>query len=166
MVDDERVYHPYDDEDDFPPPPINVTSTAASSVEEELKAAVHYHVTQFIEQKGNMSPKMSTRAVAALGELTYGFAVSHARELKHFATHARRTSINISDVVLCARKSATLHARMKAAAEALQATKPQKKRRSKKTDQPGDPNNEEQAPKRKSDTSKPKAPPSKKPRLS
>jgi centromere protein S len=77
-----------------------------SSVDSELRAAVQYAVIQLCsEDDENSSSRMSSRAIAALAELTCLYAThSLAADLESFSSHAGRRTINEADVKLAARK--------------------------------------------------------------
>jgi centromere protein S len=79
---------------------------ANSSVDSELRAAVQYAVIQLCsEDDENSSSRMSSRAIAALAELTCLYAThSLAADLESFSSHAGRRTINEADVKLAARK--------------------------------------------------------------
>jgi centromere protein S len=77
-----------------------------SCVDSELRAAVQYAVIQLCsEDDENSSSRMSSRAIAALAELTCLYAThSLAADLESFSSHAGRRTINEADVKLAARK--------------------------------------------------------------
>ena len=81
-------------------------SALSRSEESELRAAVQYSVIQLCaEEDASSATRMSPKAIAALAELTYLYAVtSLASDLEAFAGHAGRKTISDADVKLAARK--------------------------------------------------------------
>jgi len=71
----------------------------------DVRAAVQFAVIQLCSED-TTAPKMSPRALAALSELTYNYAVKClAPDLDAFCQHAKRKFITESDVLLAVRKN-------------------------------------------------------------
>ena len=71
----------------------------------DVRAAVQFAVIQLCSEDAT-APKMSPRALAALSELTYNYAVKClAPDLDAFCQHAKRKFITESDVLLAVRKN-------------------------------------------------------------
>lgn len=76
----------------------------------DLRSAVQFAVIQICaEEDGGGRTKMSPRALAALSELTYHYAVSClSRDLELFSDHAGRKRITEQDVLLVVRKNSDI----------------------------------------------------------
>ncbi|KAG8434806.1 hypothetical protein GDO86_012961 [Hymenochirus boettgeri] len=85
----------------------------ATAKEKRLKAAVHYIVGSLCQDVAyDKETQFSKQAIAALSEITFKQCETFAKDLKVFARHAKRTSINMDDVKLLARRSRSLYAHM------------------------------------------------------
>lgn len=80
--------------------------------ERDIRAALHFAVGRICREEQDdesgreNAPRMSSRAIAALTELTYQYATtSLASDLVCFSKHANRRTINVDDVKLVARKN-------------------------------------------------------------
>jgi histone H3/H4 len=80
----------------------------------DLRAAVQYAVAQICtEQELSARSEMSSGAIQALSELTFQYATtSLSNDLQAFSSHANRKLINVDDVMLIARKNATLRQKL------------------------------------------------------
>ncbi|KJE95601.1 hypothetical protein CAOG_06037 [Capsaspora owczarzaki ATCC 30864] len=79
------------------------------SLKARIKASVHYTVGKICQrEESEMGVKCSKQFLAALAELTYGKCGSLASDLESFAKHAKRSTIQVEDVKLCARKNPSL----------------------------------------------------------
>ncbi|KAI8359451.1 kinetochore component CENP-S-domain-containing protein [Mortierella sp. GBAus27b] len=77
---------------------------------ERLKAAVWYTVGEICEtQKGELNVVITPQLIASLAELVYTQAESLGKDLEMFAKHAKRSTVNVDDVKLAARRNARLH---------------------------------------------------------
>uniref|UniRef100_A0A8D0C436 Centromere protein S n=1 Tax=Salvator merianae TaxID=96440 RepID=A0A8D0C436_SALMN len=74
-----------------------------------LKAAFHYTVACFCEEVGeDKEIQFSKQAIAAISEITFRQCECFAKDLEMFARHAKRSTINLEDVKLLARRSSSL----------------------------------------------------------
>lgn len=82
----------------------------------QVRAAVQYAVIQICaEEDGSGTTRMTPRALAALSELTYQFAVgSLSNDLDDFSSHANRKTITDADVKLAVRKNPEVLQRVQA----------------------------------------------------
>eukprot|EP00128_Syssomonas_multiformis_P007427 Colp12_sorted_trinity150504_noHs@16196 len=77
--------------------------------EQRLKAAVHYTVGKICEKKGDeLGVTFSKPLMAVLAQVTFKQVEELALDLELFAKHAKRSTVQIEDVKLCARKSDSL----------------------------------------------------------
>ncbi|KAG5836260.1 hypothetical protein ANANG_G00252710 [Anguilla anguilla] len=102
---------------------------------QRLKAAIHFTVARFCEEVGqDCQKKYSKLAIAAISETTFKQCDIFARDLEAFARHAKRTTVNVEDVKLAARRSTSLANYISEKSEELTSiTKEQKGRRKKQT---------------------------------
>jgi len=106
---------------------------------QKLKAAVHYYTGQISEVEseklGLPTPKLT---VAGLTDLVYNYAECMANDLEMFAKHAKRSTVQPEDVLLCSRKSNSLSSMMSEFVSNLvnesEEKKLQKKRKKEKED--------------------------------
>ncbi|XP_042335356.1 centromere protein S isoform X2 [Sceloporus undulatus] len=114
---------------------------------QRLRAAFHYTVAGLCEEVGqDTGIQFSKQAVAAITEITFKQCGSFAKDLEMFAKHAKRTTINMEDVKLLARRSNSLLRYITQKSEELALNNlEQKEKRKKKTkkgrssDEPAEP---------------------------
>nr|XP_020637869.1 centromere protein S isoform X1 [Pogona vitticeps] len=74
-----------------------------------LRAAVHYTVACLCEDVAqDKETQFSKQAIAAISEITFRQCEMFAKDLEMFARHAKRSTINVEDVKLLARRSSSL----------------------------------------------------------
>ncbi|KAM6216902.1 centromere protein S-like [Rhynchocyon petersi] len=79
------------------------------SHQQRLKAAVHYTVGCLCEEVAtDKEIQFSKQTIAAISELTFRQCENFAKDLEMFARHAKRSTINMDDVKLLARRSNSL----------------------------------------------------------
>ncbi|KAF2762297.1 hypothetical protein EJ05DRAFT_204382 [Pseudovirgaria hyperparasitica] len=76
------------------------------ATEERLKAALWYHIGQFVDeeclrQNFNATPQF----IGALTELVWAQIANASKDLETFAKHAGRSTVNTTDVLLLARRN-------------------------------------------------------------
>ncbi|XP_053307982.1 centromere protein S [Spea bombifrons] len=77
---------------------------------QRLKAAVHYTVGCLCQEVADdKETQFSKQAIAAISEITFRQCETFAKDLELFARHAKRSTINMEDVKLLARRSRSLH---------------------------------------------------------
>ncbi|KAJ4457381.1 putative centromere protein S [Paratrimastix pyriformis] len=121
------------------------------------------------EQEQDMT--ISHAFEAGLTEVLFRFSQSYAEDLRAFAHHAKRTTINLDDVKLTARKSKAMVEHLQTFAEKnCPSANPAKARKPKKKGKPDEPHgesskapsgpiNKDESPKRKAASSSPPRPP-------
>eukprot|EP00035_Acanthoeca_spectabilis_P031994 m.16680 g.16680 ORF g.16680 m.16680 type:complete len:117 (+) comp5079_c0_seq1:50-400(+) len=79
--------------------------------DERLKAAVGYTVGHIVKQfeETTEGPTFSKNTVSLLSDLVYRQTEVNAADLQQFARHAKRTTVNMEDVKLLARRSESMH---------------------------------------------------------
>lgn len=98
--------------------------------EKRLKAAIHYTVGKICNEEGTKhSLGVSRETVALLTELTMRQAEMLSHDLECFSQHAKRTTVTVDDVVLCARRNPSLQDHLRETADTLPGAS---KRKSKK----------------------------------
>ncbi|XP_043852121.1 centromere protein S [Dromiciops gliroides] len=76
---------------------------------QKLKAAVHYTVGSMCQGAADAKGvKFTKPAIAAISEVTFRQCEHFAKDLEMFARHAKRSTINMEDVKLLARRSSSL----------------------------------------------------------
>ncbi|XP_077976256.1 centromere protein S-like [Styela clava] len=80
--------------------------------EERFKQVIHYTVSKICEniqheQKDEIV--FTKQTIATIAEITYRQSQIIANDLECFAQHAKRKRITVDDVLLCARRSPSLH---------------------------------------------------------
>ncbi|KAJ6656834.1 hypothetical protein lerEdw1_003165 [Lerista edwardsae] len=76
---------------------------------ERLRAALHYTVACLCEEVAeDKEIQFTKQAVAAISEITFRQCETFAKDLEMFARHAKRSTINLEDVKLLARRSNSL----------------------------------------------------------
>ncbi|XP_066492981.1 centromere protein S [Tiliqua scincoides] len=76
---------------------------------ERLQAAFHYTVACLCEEVAeDKEIQFSKQAIAAISEITFRQCEIFAKDLEMFARHAKRSTINLEDVKLLARRSNSL----------------------------------------------------------
>ncbi|KAF2239540.1 hypothetical protein EV356DRAFT_572335 [Viridothelium virens] len=95
-----------------------------AATEERLKSALWYSIGRIVDEdslglKVNATPQF----IAALMEMTWAQIENVAKDLECFARHGNRYSINVSDVLLLARRNEGLETVLKQYAEELQAAR-------------------------------------------
>ncbi|KAI9007311.1 kinetochore component CENP-S-domain-containing protein [Gaertneriomyces semiglobifer] len=83
-------------------------------MKKRLEAAVHYTVAKICEEEGATDDvKASPHFLHALSLIVMSHAETMATDMEAFAKHAKRSTISVDDVKLCARRneslSSTLH---------------------------------------------------------
>ncbi|XP_061456560.1 centromere protein S [Rhineura floridana] len=74
-----------------------------------LKAAFHYTVACLCEEVAeDKEIQFSKQAIAAISEITFRQCEIFAKDLEMFARHAKRSTVNLEDVKLLARRSKSL----------------------------------------------------------
>ncbi|KAL7976209.1 hypothetical protein Chor_008306 [Crotalus horridus] len=77
--------------------------------EQRLKAAFHYTVACLCEEVAeDKNIKFSRQTIAAISEITFRQCEIFAKDLEMFAKHGKRSTINVEDVKLLARRSNSL----------------------------------------------------------
>ncbi|KAI8597686.1 kinetochore component CENP-S-domain-containing protein [Dissophora ornata] len=77
---------------------------------ERLKAAVWYIVGEICEsQRADLNVVITPQLVASLAEVVFAQAESLGKDLETFSKHAKRSTVNVDDVKLAARRNASLH---------------------------------------------------------
>ncbi|XP_068935517.1 centromere protein S [Petaurus breviceps papuanus] len=76
---------------------------------QKLKASLHYTVGLMCREAADAKGVRFTKpAIAAISEVTFRQCEHFAKDLEMFARHARRSTINMEDVKLLARRSSSL----------------------------------------------------------
>uniref|UniRef100_A0A7N4NVR6 Centromere protein S n=1 Tax=Sarcophilus harrisii TaxID=9305 RepID=A0A7N4NVR6_SARHA len=76
---------------------------------ENLKAALHYTVGSICQEAAEAKGVRFTKpTIAAISEVTFRQCEHFAKDLEMFARHAKRSTINMEDVKLLARRSSSL----------------------------------------------------------
>ncbi|XP_039223575.1 centromere protein S isoform X1 [Crotalus tigris] len=83
---------------------------AMETEEQRLKAAFHYTVACLCEEVAeDKNIKFSRQTIAAISEITFRQCEIFAKDLEMFAKHGKRSTINVEDVKLLARRSNSLY---------------------------------------------------------
>ncbi|KAM4652850.1 centromere protein S [Discoglossus pictus] len=99
---------------------------------QRLKAAVHYTVGCLCQEvAGDEDIQFSKQAVAAISEITFRQSEIFAKDLEMFARHAKRTTINMEDVKLLARRSRSLQVHIAKCSEEIASINQEQKRKKK-----------------------------------
>ncbi|XP_060132214.1 centromere protein S isoform X3 [Zootoca vivipara] len=78
-----------------------------------LKAACHYTVAGLCEEVSqDKEIQFSKQTIAAISEIAFRQCEYFAKDLEMFARHAKRSTVNLEDVKLLARRSKSLHSRV------------------------------------------------------
>ncbi|KAJ7306363.1 hypothetical protein JRQ81_009707 [Phrynocephalus forsythii] len=94
----------------------------ALSDTERLRAAFHYTVACLCEDVAeDKERQFSKQAIAAISETTFRQCEIFAKDLELFARHAKRSTINVEDVKLLARRSNSLRLQVPADASKREA---------------------------------------------
>ncbi|KAE8591782.1 hypothetical protein XENTR_v10018569 [Xenopus tropicalis] len=100
---------------------------------QRLKAAVHYIVGSLCQEVADdKEVHFSKQAIAAISEITFRQCESFAKDLEVFARHAKRTTINMDDVKLLARRSRSLYAHISKCSDEIAANSLEQKEKKKK----------------------------------
>ncbi|XP_025068044.1 centromere protein S, partial [Alligator sinensis] len=100
---------------------------------ERLKAAVHYNVGCLCQEVAeDQDIQFSKQTIAAISEITFRQCEIFAKDLEMFARHAKRSTINLDDVKLLARRSSSLEKYISQKAEELVLNNLEQKERKKK----------------------------------
>ncbi|XP_072464926.1 centromere protein S isoform X2 [Notamacropus eugenii] len=76
---------------------------------QNLKASLHYTVGSMCQEAADAKGVRFTKStIAAISEVTFRQCEHFARDLELFARHAKRSTINMEDVKLLARRSSSL----------------------------------------------------------
>ncbi|XP_007420149.1 centromere protein S [Python bivittatus] len=76
---------------------------------QRLKAAFHYTAARLCEEVAeDKGICFSRQAIAAVSEITFRQCEIFARDLEMFAKHGKRSTVNVEDVKLLARRSNSL----------------------------------------------------------
>ncbi|XP_067328784.1 centromere protein S [Anolis sagrei] len=121
--------------------------SAGSDETQRLRAAVHYAVGCLCEEVGeDKETEFSKQAVACISEITFRQCENFAKDLEMFAKHAKRTTINVEDVKLLARRSRPLlrHISQKSEELALNNLEQKEKKKKKAASKKGRRTSEEQ----------------------
>jgi centromere protein S len=99
------------------------------SEKQKLKAAVHFFVSKICENEAKkMNMRISKMSMAVFSEVLVGFAEGLAKDIELFARHAKRSTIKPEDVLLFARKSKELSAKLTQMNSELQTAAESRKR--------------------------------------
>uniref|UniRef100_A0A7M4E9D8 Centromere protein S n=1 Tax=Crocodylus porosus TaxID=8502 RepID=A0A7M4E9D8_CROPO len=100
---------------------------------QRLKAAVHYNVGCLCQEVAeDKDIQFSKQTIAAISEITFRQCEIFAKDLEMFARHAKRSTINLDDVKLLARRSRSLEKYITQKAEELVLNNLEQKERKKK----------------------------------
>ncbi|KAL1919811.1 uncharacterized protein VTP21DRAFT_1742 [Calcarisporiella thermophila] len=100
------------------------------ALQQRLKAAIWYSVSKLSEEQASeLGMTISPQFVASLADLVYKQAESLAVDLEQFARHAKRTTITMDDVKLCARRNEALYQLIAEGADEISKSKELRKRR-------------------------------------
>ncbi|XP_053547463.1 centromere protein S [Bombina bombina] len=100
---------------------------------QRLKAAVHYTVGCLCQEVADdKNIQFSKQAVAAISEITFRQSEIFAKDLEMFARHAKRTTINMEDVKLLARRSRSLLTHITKCSEEIASNNQELKEKKKK----------------------------------
>lgn len=98
---------------------MNTTDEAA----QDLKRAIHYAVVKICEAEGKRSEfKVSKYAMATIAHITQKYVSILGSDLKKFALHARRKTVNDADVLLATRNNASLQIILKRRKDQLRSS--------------------------------------------
>ncbi|XP_020829817.1 centromere protein S [Phascolarctos cinereus] len=76
---------------------------------QNLKATLHYTVGSMCQEAADAQGVRFTKpAIAAISEVTFQQCEHFAKDLEMFARHAKRSTVNMEDVKLLARRSGSL----------------------------------------------------------
>ncbi|XP_013912510.1 PREDICTED: centromere protein S-like isoform X2 [Thamnophis sirtalis] len=76
---------------------------------QRLKAAFHYTVARLCEDVAeDKNIQFSRQTIAAISEITFRQCEMFAKDLEMFAKHGKRSTVNVEDVKLLARRSNSL----------------------------------------------------------
>ncbi|KAM6434873.1 centromere protein S isoform 2-T4 [Liasis olivaceus] len=77
---------------------------------QRLKAAFHYTAARLCEEVAeDKGIRFSRQAIAAVSEITFRQCEIFAKDLEMFAKHGKRSTVNVEDVKLLARRSNSLY---------------------------------------------------------
>ncbi|XP_013912509.1 PREDICTED: centromere protein S-like isoform X1 [Thamnophis sirtalis] len=77
---------------------------------QRLKAAFHYTVARLCEDVAeDKNIQFSRQTIAAISEITFRQCEMFAKDLEMFAKHGKRSTVNVEDVKLLARRSNSLY---------------------------------------------------------
>ncbi|KAI9693468.1 MAG: hypothetical protein M1820_009261 [Bogoriella megaspora] len=94
----------------------------AALTEERLKSALWYSIGRIVDEDSlRLNVNATPQFIGALMELTYSQIENVAKDLESFARHGNRTAVNVSDVLLLARRNEGLETILGRYAEELQA---------------------------------------------
>ncbi|KAM4703780.1 centromere protein S [Rhinophrynus dorsalis] len=100
---------------------------------QRLKAAVHYNVGNLCREVADEQEiQISKQAIAAISEITFRQFETFAKDLEMFARHAKRTTINMDDVKLLARRSRSLYAHITKCGDEIASNNLEQKEKKKK----------------------------------
>ncbi|MEE6485177.1 hypothetical protein FKM82_014196 [Ascaphus truei] len=100
---------------------------------QRLKAAVHYTVGSLCKEVADDKEiQFSKQAIAAITEITFRQCETFAKDLEMFARHAKRSTINMEDVKLLARRSNSLMAHITKYSEEIASNNLEQKDKKKK----------------------------------
>ncbi|XP_053136741.1 centromere protein S [Hemicordylus capensis] len=105
---------------------------------QRLKAAFHYSVACLCEEVAeDKETQFTKQAIAAISEITFRQCELFAKDLEMFARHAKRSTINLEDVKLLARRSKSLLRYITQKSEELVLNNLEQKEKRKKKSGPG-----------------------------
>ncbi|KAH7052878.1 kinetochore component CENP-S-domain-containing protein [Linnemannia elongata] len=88
---------------------------------ERLKAAVWFTVGEICNaEKERLNVAITPQLIASLAEIVFAQAETLGKDLEMFAKHAKRSTVNVDDVKLAARRNSSLYELMAAEADILQ----------------------------------------------
>ncbi|XP_074074589.1 centromere protein S [Macrotis lagotis] len=106
------------------------------SLIQNLKATLHFTVGSICQEAADAKGvRFSKPTIAAISEVTFQQCEHFAKDLEMFARHAKRSTINMEDVKLLARRSSSLlNYITKKSEEISRANQEQKDKKKKKTE--------------------------------
>ncbi|KAI9690891.1 MAG: hypothetical protein M1822_008511 [Bathelium mastoideum] len=96
----------------------------ATVTEERLKSALWYSIGRIVDEDSlRLNVNATPQFIGALMEMTWAQVENVAKDLECFAKHGNRSSINVADVLLLARRNEGLETILRQYAEGLQTAR-------------------------------------------